>query len=158
MTIASLSDIKKELNTLDHKRILEYCMRLARYKKENKELLTYLLFEAHHEAQYLEGVKSEIDSFFDELPKSNAYFIKKSLRKILRMANRSIKYSGLKSTEVDVRIHFCARFREAGIRIDEGTALYNLYHQQLKKINLALEALPEDLRFDYHKEMEQLSI
>lgn len=158
MTTASLSDIKKELNTLDHARILECCMRLAKYKKENKELLTYLLFESHNEAQYIEGVKNEMNLLFSDLPKGNVYFVKKSLRKILRLANRSIKYSGIKSTEIDVRIHFCKEFRKAGIPMAEGTVLYNLYQQQLKKINSALEALPEDLRFDYHQEMEQLSI
>lgn len=157
MTTASLSDIKKELVTLDHARLLEYCMRLAKYKKENKELLTYLLFEAHSETRYIEDAKSEMDLLFADLPRSNVYFVKKSLRKILRLANRNIKYSGIKSTEVELRIHFCKEFRKTGIRMEEGTVLYNLYQQQLKKINSALASLPEDLRFDYHTEMEQLS-
>ena len=38
-----------------------------------------------------------------------------------------------------------------------GSALYNLYTQQLKKINTALEALHEDLRHDYKKDIAYIT-
>ena len=157
MTTASLSEIKKELLTLENPQILELCMRLAKYKKENKELLTYLLFEAHDESRYVELIKAEMDELFKELP-SNTYYIKKSLRKILRLMNRQIKYSGIKSTELEVRICFCSKILKAGITLSEGTVLYNLYQQQVKKIRTALAALPEDLQFDYQQEIELIAI
>ena len=45
MKFASLSEIRKELQMLPPKRLQELCLRIARYKKENKELLAFLLFE-----------------------------------------------------------------------------------------------------------------
>ena len=60
MKAASLSEIKKELSNQDEKRLLELCMRLAKYKKESKELLTYLLFESNNEQTYVLGVKKQI--------------------------------------------------------------------------------------------------
>ena len=81
-------------------------MRLAKYKLENKELLTYLLFEAHDESAYISMIKAEIDQYFDALPKGNVYYIKKSLRKILRITNRQVKYSGQPTTEVELRLYF----------------------------------------------------
>jgi hypothetical protein len=158
MTTASLNELKREIVTLDVARIQELCLRLAKYKKENKELLSYLLFEAHDENRYVEGVKVEMDELFKELPEGNTYYIKKSLRKILRIVNRHIKYSGIKSTEIELRVYFCRGFRKAAIRLEEGTVLYNLYRQQLKKITTALNALPEDLRFDYNNDIEQISM
>jgi hypothetical protein len=157
MTAASLNDIKKELRTLDAEMIQGLCMRLAKYRKENKELLTYLLFEAHNEPGYCEGVKETITDLFKTVPKGNLYFVKKSLRKILRFANRQIKYSGIKQTEVEIRICFCTNMKEARIPLSPGTVLFNLYQQQLQKINLALTRLPEDLRSDYGREIAQLS-
>ena len=46
ITTYGLQDIKKELQHLSSLQIADLCLRLSRYKKENKELLAYLLFEA----------------------------------------------------------------------------------------------------------------
>lgn len=156
MKAASLSEIKKELSYLELKNVQELCMRLAKYKKENKELLSYLLFEAHDEPGYISNVKRELDEHFNTLPKGNVYFIKKSLRKILRITNKQIKYSEAKQTEVELRIYFCSKIKKAGIQLLPSQVLFNLYHQQLKKIETALAKLPEDLQYDYHHELEQL--
>ena len=37
MKAATLSEIKKELNTLPPEQLVELCLRLSKYKKENKE-------------------------------------------------------------------------------------------------------------------------
>ena len=157
MKAASLHEIKKELDMLEANKLLEFCMRLGKYKKENKELLTYLLFEADDEAAYVENVKSGIDDQFGTLPTGNLYYVKKSLRKILRMTNKQIRYSGAKQSELELRIHFCTRLKNSGIRLDRSPVLLNLYQQQLKKINLALAKLPEDLQFDFQRAVENLS-
>ena len=156
MKAASLNEIKKELSYLDLKKVQELCMRLAKYKKENKELLTYLLFESGDESGYVTGVKNEMDDNFALLPKSNVYLIKKSLRKILRLTNKQIKYSEDKQTEVELRIHFCGKMKKSGLRLLPSQVLVNMYEQQLKKIEIALAKLPEDLQYDYHNEFEQL--
>ena len=48
-TAYGLQHIKKEIQHLPTEQLAELMLRLARYKKENKELLTYLLFESHDE-------------------------------------------------------------------------------------------------------------
>lgn len=157
MKPASLNDIRKDLQAADEETIRKICIRLARYKKENTELLTYLLYEAHNESGYIENVKEHIAELFTTLPKGgNTYFIKKTLRKILRFADRQIRYSGIKQTELEVRIFFCAKVKEEGVPLQPGTVLYNLYQQQLKKINAIFEKLPEDLQADYDREVKML--
>lgn len=157
MNTASVHDIKKELNTLDAEALVDLCMRLVKYKKENKELLSYLLFEAHNEQAYIASVKESVDEFFTTLPsRNNLYLVKKTLRKILRVVNKQIKYSGIKETEVDLRIYFCMKIKEAMVPLTAGTVLYNLYQQQLKKIYAALDKMPEDLQADYQRDVEKL--
>lgn len=154
MNTASLQEIKKELHTLDQEAVESLCNRLAKYKKENKELLTYLLFEAHDERAYIENVKEELRELFKTLPSSNLYLIKKTLRKILRFANKQIKYSGIKQTELELRIFFCTKMKEAKIPRVPGTVLFNLYQQQLNKIETSFAKLPEDLQTDYERELK----
>jgi len=157
MKAASINEIKKELQTLDINTLRELCMRLARYKKENKELLTYLLYEADNERSYISAIKEELDEMFRELPsRTNLYYVKKGLRKILRFANKQIKYSGIKQTELEIRIYFCSSILDAKIPLREGTVLYNLYQQQLKKIYAIVLKLPEDLQLDYQREVEAI--
>jgi hypothetical protein len=156
MKAVSLNEIKKELAHLDSKSLQELCMRVAKYKLENKELLTYLLFEAHNESEYISMVKAEIDELFDILPKGNVYYIKKSLRKILRITNKQIKYSGQATTEVELRLHFCLKVISAGVPLNRSQVLTNLFEQQIKKLEKVIGKLSEDLRYDYLSDFESL--
>lgn len=156
MKAASLSELKKELGTLPPKDVLAICIRLAKYKKDNKELLTYLLYEAHDERSYIETIKSGIDKQFAEMNRSNLYYIKKTLRKILRGTNKFIKYSGRKQTKVELLIYFCTKLKSSGIPIHSSTVLSNLYQRQVDKIKKAIVTLHEDLQFDYEKELQPL--
>ena len=156
MKAASINDLKKELVELDFKKLQEVCLRLVKYKKENKELLTYLLYEAHDENAFIASVKTEMDELFYSLPTGNVYYIKKSIRKILRIVNKQIKYSGLKQTELELRLYFCGKIKDANVPLRSSTALYNLNEQQLKKIKTLLTQLPEDLQLDYEHELSAL--
>lgn len=157
MKAASVNEIKKELQTRDADELKDLCMRLAKYKKENKELLTYLLFEASSEHTYIQNVKEDLIELFLTVPKSNTYLIKKVLRKILRHLNRQVKYSGIPETELDLRIFFCVKIKEDKLPIRESGVLTNLFQQQLKKIDGLLEKLPEDLRADYNRDLTLIS-
>ena len=156
MKAASLSDIKKELAEKEVRELQALCLRLARYKVENKELLTYLLYEADDEAGYVSALRSDVNDLFEELPQGNVYFIKKGLRRILRVVNKQLKYSGLPQTEVEVRMHCCACILDKRVPLSSSTVLSNMYIQQLKKIESALSKLPEDLVFDYAQDFERV--
>ena len=157
MKSATLSEVKKELATLPPAKVFELCMRVAKYKKENKELLNYLLFEAHDEDAYIKNIKAEIDFQYALMNRSTLYLAKKSTRKILRTANKFIKYSGNKKTEVELRIYFCEKMKKSGILQHESVTMMNLYTGQLKRINSALATLHEDLQYDYKNIVEKLS-
>ncbi len=156
MKTATIYEIKSELLTLEQEHLVGLCLRLAKFKKENKELLTYLLFELQNEQAYVESIKETMDELFAALPTQNLYLIKKVLRKILRFVNRQLKYSGIAQTEVELRIYFCAKAKEARIPFATHTVLFNLYQQQLNKINAALAKLPEDIQSDYQRDLKAL--
>jgi gas vesicle protein len=156
MKAASINEIKKELNTLEFNKVFELCMRLAKYKKENKELLSYLLFDAIDEPAYIENVKKDIDQQFDEIQKHNMYHASKSLRKILRTTNKYIKYAGQLQTETELLIYFLMKLKKSGIRYRTSTVLTNMYERQFNKIKTAIGKLHEDLQFDYQQELENL--
>ncbi len=156
MKPASPTQLQKELALLEKKQVVELCVRLAKYKKDNKELLSYLLFEAADEKKFISNVKKEIDELFDIMNTNTMYFIRKSVRKVLRTANKYIKYSGLPLTEIELRIYFCNRLKASGIPIHKSDTLINLYTGQVEKIKKVLGKLHEDIQFDYSKEVEAL--
>jgi hypothetical protein len=156
MKAASISDIKKELSEKNVRELQELCLRLARYKVENKELLTYMLYEADDEAGYVSALKAEVDEMMESLPQGNVYFVKKALRKILRIVNKHLKYSGIAQTEVEVRLHCCTRILEKRVPLKSSVVLSNMYNLQLKKIEAAWAKLPEDLQFDYTSDLDRV--
>ena len=158
MKAATVRELKNKLGTVEKKELLDLCLRLSKYKKDNKELLTYLLFEAHDEQGYIASIKREIDEQMSALNRSNLYYTKKGLRKILRTAAKFIRYSGQKETAVEVLIYFCSEIKHSGIPIQRSKVLTNMYEMQLKKIRTALATLHEDLQYDYMMELEQLEL
>ncbi len=156
MRAASVKEIKTELEIQPEQRLLELCLRLAKFKKENKELLTYLLFEESNETGYIESVKAQVDIAFLELNIKSIYIAKKNLRKILRAINRYIKYSGQKTTEVTLLMFYLSKIDESGLEIKKSQLLMNIYASQLKKIKAAIETMHEDLQYDYKRELVKL--
>ncbi|MEO7982592.1 MAG: hypothetical protein ABI688_00795 [Bacteroidota bacterium] len=156
MKAATINELKQELLTTNPSTLTELCLRLARFKKENKELLTYLLFEAHDTTGYIKSVKDEMAAQFAEINKTNVYFVKKTLRKILRTANKYTRYSGLGAVEIELLIYFCTGMKGLGVPIEKNQVLLNIYLNQLKKINKAMTGLHEDLQYDYQREIDKL--
>jgi hypothetical protein len=156
MKAASIHELKQELSNVSSEKLVELCLRLARFKKENKELLTYLLFEAHDELAYISSIKKEIEQHFTDVHPTNLYLSKKTIRKILRICNKYARYSGSKVVEIEVLIYFCNTLKKSGVPFQNSPVLLNLYNNQLKKINGIINTLHEDLQYDYTKAMTEL--
>ncbi|SRR5258706_6483791 len=154
MKAPSLNELKQELSSRPQKQLLELCVKLAKFKKENKELLNFLLFESGDLQSYINSIKAEITLQFSLVNKSNLYLAKKSFRKILRYTNRYIKYTSSKQAHVELLIHYCGNLKSSGISIRKSKALTTLYNMQLKKIYKEIGSLHEDLQYDYIKQLE----
>ena len=156
MKPASLADIKKELKQKPPEKLMDICLRLGRFKKDNKELLTYLLFDEDDEAGYIEQIKYDIDDQMEVIDSNHIYYAKKGIQKILRNLNKQIRYSGSKQTELEVRLYFCQAIKKSGISIGKSTVLTNMYERQVLKINNILALLHEEIQSDYSKDVSVL--
>jgi uncharacterized FlaG/YvyC family protein len=156
MKIASIAVIKKELNDLPKSELVAICLRLAKSKKEAKELLNYLLFEASDEESYVQAAKNDITEGFSTINTSSFYLAKKTIRKVLRLTNKHIKFSSSKETEVELLLFFCTSFQALDLPLADSVVMTNLYNNLLKKINKALSTLHEDLQYDYQERIAAL--
>lgn len=156
METASISQIKKELSNLPPEQMQEIILRLSKYKKENKELLSYLLFEAWNENEYIKLVKEEIDYEFLSLNQSSFYLAKKTIRKVLRTTKKHIRFSGKKETEIELLLYFCKKLKHSQINYKASRVVFNLYVNQVKRIQKVISMLHEDLQYDYREELEAL--
>ncbi|MBX2826939.1 MAG: hypothetical protein KTR22_02180 [Flavobacteriaceae bacterium] len=156
MKAASVAQLKKELKFRSSDELEALCLRLARFKKENKELLTYLLFESEDEAGYIDSVKEQIDDGFEGINTSSFYYVKKSIRKILRETKKYIRYSNHKETEVELLLHFCYKMRSFSPSIKRSRTMMNLHDRQITLIENKVAGLHEDLQYDYTLELEKI--
>jgi len=155
MKAATVNELKKELVQIEPAEVTELCLRLARFKKENKELLTFLIYESHDIPAYINEVKKEMEVQFAEMNRSNLYLTKKSLRAILRSNNKFIRYVGKKEAEIEILTWFIILIKKTNIPIYASVKLSNLYTTQLEKINKVISELDEDLQHDYKRELEE---
>lgn len=158
MIVATVKELKDELANYSQKEILDVCLRLSKFKKENKELLTYLLFDSKDEMAFIQNVKNEIDAQFEEINTDSYYYIKKSVRKILRLVKKHIRYSQKKETEVELLIYFCSKLNNFQPSISKNTVLQNLLLKQIESIRKTVLKLHEDLQHDYDMELEELKL
>jgi len=157
MKAVTVKDINQELINLTPKELRDLCLRLARFKKENKELLTYLLFESSDEASYVESIKGEIDQQFDQINRKSNYLIKKGLRRILLNTRKYIRYSQKKKSEVDLLIYYCSKLKNFSPSIIKHKGLRKLYDKQIGTIIIKISSLHEDLQYDYGLEINELN-
>jgi len=156
MKTATVREIKIELKEKTEIELIELCLTLSKFKKENKELLTYLLYERENEASYIESVKEDINLEFEELRDYTIYWTNKKVRKALRNAKKYIRYSKNSETEVELLLFFCSELK---ILIDElysTRVLENILNKQIEFIEKKVLKLHEDLQFDYNNIIKEL--
>lgn len=156
MKPATISEINKELELLSQKELISLCARLLRFKKENKELVTYLLFDSMDTDGFVRNVNETVSTAFADLNDSNVYLIKKSVRKILRTINKYIRFCGDTQMELAMRIHFCKMMQQFKSEFNSSQQLANIYTGQVEKIEKALTLLHEDLRSDFQNDLDDL--
>ncbi|MCF6224291.1 MAG: hypothetical protein L3J34_11265 [Flavobacteriaceae bacterium] len=156
MKTATVKILKQEITYRSQTELVELCLRLSKFKKENKELLTYLLFESSDENNFIEGVKSEIKSDFETINTKSYFYIKKSVRKILRNTKKYIRYSKIKETEIELLLYFCEALNNMRPSYKNNVSLVNIFNRQILTIKKAIATLHEDLQFDYGMELEAL--
>jgi hypothetical protein len=157
MKAVTVKELSQELTYRTPKELRDICLRLSRFKKENKELLTYLLFESSDELTYIEGVKMEIDGQFELINRKSYYLMRKSVRKILSATRKYIRYSQKKQTEVELLLHFLRGLKKLSPPISRNTALQNLFNRQTDAIIKKIAMLHEDLQHDYTMELSELN-
>ena len=114
------------------------------------------MFDSSDERAYIKTVKREVDEQFEQINRASSYFIKKSIRKILRNLRKNIRYSQKKDTEVELLIYFCTRMKQFSPPIHRITALSKLFDRLIEYIRKTMLSLHEDLQYDYGKELEEM--
>jgi len=155
ITTYGLQDIKKELQHLSSLQIADLCLRLSRYKKENKELLAYLLFEADNEQAFIEKIKAEVGFMFSQLP-SQSYAAAKYIRKILRLISKYNKFIGSKQAEIDLLLNFCYNYLQYTDRRSSYKPLRLILTRQIQKTQSLVSKLDEDLQLDFAQDYNAL--
>ncbi len=155
MKAATAKQIKEAISNQSPVFISETILRLSRFKKENKELLSYLLFYANEEHEYLKDVKEELLQLFEGINTSSVFIAKKSLRKILRVAGKYSRYTNIDESDLEIYIYLATLFTSLPSSFKKNKQVANMYANILKKINALLITIHSDLQYDY---TQQLSI
>ncbi len=156
MKAASVKQIKDELKHRSKDDLLDLCLHLSKFKKENKELLSYLLFDVDNESGYIIDIKSEIDGQFEEININSYFYIKKSIRKILRNIKKYIRYSKKKETEAELLIYFCQKLKDMTPSMKDNVTLHNIFLRQIELTKKVVSSLHEDLQYDYGEMINEL--
>jgi hypothetical protein len=151
MDTASLSEIKAALKVMSREALEQQLLRMAKYKKENKELLSFILFDEEDKLQFIKDCKHEMGLLFASINFSTSYVSAKGLRKILKFVTKCVRFSADKTVEIELLAEFCSQMSALAPRFRSSTVLAQLYDKQVEKVYRAMEHLHEDIRADYRK-------
>jgi hypothetical protein len=156
MKIATAKQIRDELNARPREEVMLLMQRLLRFKKENKELINYLLYYADDEQGFIDAVKQDMIDGFSVVNTSSFFLAKKSVRKVLRMMNKYIRYSAKETSKVELILFFCQLLKNMDRDYRQSRVLDNLFERQIALAEKTLLKVHEDLRTDYRSDFEQL--
>tara|TARA_B100001093_G_C26843617_1_gene1021718 strand:- start:81 stop:560 length:480 start_codon:yes stop_codon:yes gene_type:complete len=156
MKAAGVKAIKDDLKLRSKEELEELCLKLSKFKKENKELITYLLFEANDENYFIQNIKEEISVGFNEVNRNSYYYVKKSIRKILRNTKKNIRYSKKKQTEIELLLFFCKKLKSFSPSITKSIPLTRIFDREIERVKKLVQSLHEDLQYDYTLEIETI--
>ena len=150
-----LSDLKKELLELNKLELIQLCLRVAKLKRENKELLAYLIFDADDPLFYAQKLKPEIKEVFEQ-PFQHAYYLTKSIRKVMRLITKYYRFTSNKQGETDLLIYLVEEFHQSWRYEYRYQALGKVIFRCLEKAQTNLKKIDEDFRADFEQPLAEL--
>jgi len=157
MKAESIKKIREALDCIDRNTLNHLCLSLAKFKIENKELISYLLFEAENEDEYINKTKRYVNEMFSEINTTNYFYVKKSVRRILKKVRKYCRYSNHNETEVELLLYFCHQMCDIKPSIFKNKTLSNIFVRLLNSIENKTIKLHEDLQYEYNIEIQKLN-
>lgn len=156
MDTASIKQLKDTLSTLGREELTGLLLRMVKFKKENKELLTFLLYEAGDLDAYVYEISQEIKDEFENYRLKTAYYKRKGCRRILRILKKYIKYAADKEVEVRLLLAYVSMVAESKTFITD-RVIQKIAFRQLLLAEKSIVKLHEDLQYEYKLELEELT-
>jgi hypothetical protein len=150
-----LSDLKKELLELSKPELIQLCLRVAKLKRENKELLAYLIFDSEDPLFYAQKLKPEIKEVFEQ-PFQHAYYLTKSIRKAKRLITKYYRFTSNKQGETELLIYLVEEFYLSWRNEYRYQALGKVIFRCLEKAQSNLKKIDEDFRADFEDPINEL--
>jgi hypothetical protein len=155
MDTASIKQLKDTLSTLGREALIGLLLRMVKFKKENKELLTFLLFEADDLDTYVHEITLLIEDEFENYRLKTAYYKRKGCRRVLRMLKKYIKYAADKEVEVRLLLAYVSMIAKSKPFIND-RVIQKIALRQLLLAEKSIVKLHEDLQYEYKLELEEL--
>lgn len=156
MKIASLAEIKKELQHLSQKELIDVVTDLSKFSTDNKLFLYFKLYGRDQPRLFAEMVQEELINDFRNGNQRNAHYAKKSAQAIRRKLNKYLKFTKDRPTQIDLISFFCEMLYEYGYLMYRHPVIDNLYGMQVSKVERLLGQMHEDLQFDYRDKVKEL--
>jgi hypothetical protein len=156
MRPASIQEIRNQLHHETPEALIDLILRLARFKQENKALVTYRIFDSIDEDAFVVSVQQMISEVFVGVNPA-PYLAKKTIRKAIRMGNQAIKYSGIPTTEISILLCLLQEMEQAQVDISSSPVLINLAKGLFKRAKKCHDGLHEDLQFEYRTKIQDIS-
>ncbi len=155
MKAASIKQLRTEIGNLPPHKLAALTERLIKYKKDNKELASYIIFYEEDEAGFADDVETALEEQFGLINFKTAFFAKKGLRKMIRIANKFLRYTPNKSTQARIIMDVLSRLALIPASLKKNTQIKNMQVSLLKKLDDILLQVHQDERHDFEKQLKE---
>jgi hypothetical protein len=156
MNVLSISEVKKNLKHLTDDELCVIMIKLAKFKKVNKEYLSFLLLNESNESLYVEEVKEHLTELLENVNQNSIQYAKKTLRKVLRVLRQCSDFSEKDVTQLDLSVFFCNELNKLQKSIRNHSIVQGMYNREITKIDKIMKGMHEDLVADYQIEWNHL--
>ncbi|MFM7709422.1 MAG: hypothetical protein ACKO5C_00765 [Ferruginibacter sp.] len=152
-----VQELRKRTADLQTSELIQLLSRLMRFKRENKELVAYELFVRDQPEVWFSEIRESFNSELETMNTSHPYFMKKTMRKLIRRAKTYARYAGDPAIESELFCGLLEVFNEHHLHVHPSDIVRKIYYDTFTRLEKNISKLHEDLQYDFERRLADLS-
>jgi hypothetical protein len=153
-----IHEIRVKTNELSVESMHRLLTRLMRFKRENKELVAFELFVRDEPEAWFADIRKECHATLDDMNTSHPYFMKKTLRKLIRTVKTYARYAGDPAIEAELLCILLEAFHQRRLHEHTADKIQKIVTDTQVRLQKIIAKLHDDLQYDFIRRLANLSI
>ena len=153
-----IHELRVKTNDLSVESLHRLLTRLMRFKRENKELVAFELFIRAEPENWFADIREECNVTLNEMNTSHPYFMRKTMRKLIRTLKTYARYAGDPAIEAELLCILLEAFHQKHLHEHTAEKIRKIVTDTQVRLQKMISKLHDDLQYDFIRRLADISV